>query len=582
MGPSRDYAVKRKTNATEDAERNKRSKSSGKQAAVKEDGLHTAQGRSRSKSLNREASQDSSAQFTEGRDQFRMTVNNPEGDVEENLAEENDDSDHDESLDYFDDEDRSTTDSVKILRMTDEERRERIRELDADMAGKMMELHQLMYDSGMTQTSKFMAEHFDVDDHGVKAIVRNGRGKQPGMPPEHLYSPDKEPLNRNYNHNPSYNLAEISKSVETIYKNAVEKRVSSSSDECIDISDETLGLLVDGEDNILGGDKEEVPQPSTSSGGGRSRFHPEPLRSRSPERARRDDGQRRAWSRSSPAIDPQRAAAEKAEREILNAEAHKARQLPTTGKPLEFTALIDQDYLVVGGHVDQAMQEKIINSEYIDFGKLLPKDRILAEEDSRLELVVKNGRTFWVPVSESVNINCFSRWEQAFRIYANVYTQRYPSRATELIQYNHVIHSISGIYVWENVYAYDKEFRLHLAKHPDRSWAVILQQAWSMKLKDRIQNRSENSAQSFHSPTGGGSATKLQSGEPCRRFNRGKCNFGPSCKFDHHCAYEPCGKFGHSILNCRKLQADRDKNRKQGTNSHPDNEKHRAVNPDSH
>ena len=38
--------------------------------------------------------------------------------------------------------------------------------------------------------------------------------------------------------------------------------------------------------------------------------------------------------------------------------------------------------------------------------------------------------------------------------------------------------------------------------------------------------------------------------------------------FDHRCAYGPCGKFGHSILNCRKLAADRERNTtNKGSNS---------------
>ena len=73
-----------------------------------------------------------------------------------------------------------------------------------------------------------------------------------------------------------------------------------------------------------------------------------------------------------------------------------------------FTAKIDEDYLVVGGHVDEATKLKIIKSEYVDFGKLLPCDRILVKEDGCMELVVRNGKTFWMPVSESVSINSFS------------------------------------------------------------------------------------------------------------------------------------------------------------------------------
>ena len=78
---------------------------------------------------------------------------------------------------------------------------------------------------------------------------------------------------------------------------------------------------------------------------------------------------------------------------------------------------MDQDYLLVSNHVDQVTQQKIIRGEYVDFGKLLPKDKVLMEEDGRMELIVRNGKTFWSLVSETVIINNFSKWEQAFRIF---------------------------------------------------------------------------------------------------------------------------------------------------------------------
>ena len=74
--------------------------------------------------------------------------------------------------------------------------------------------------------------------------------------------------NKNYNHRPSNDvIMKLSKSVETIYKNAIEKCVSSSSKECIDISDETLADSDPEFDGV--GDQEFVardPVPSTSSG----------------------------------------------------------------------------------------------------------------------------------------------------------------------------------------------------------------------------------------------------------------------------------------------------------------------------
>ena len=132
----------------------------------------------------------------------------------------------------------------------------------------------------------------------------------------------------------------------------------------------------------------------------------------------------------------------------------------------------------------------------------------------------------------------FAKWETAFRIFSNIYCTEYPLKAGELLQYLHVIHTASQTYYWDNVYLYDHEFRFHMSKHPQRSWAVILQQAWNLRLKDKI--RHENFS---------GEKTKFKSKEVCKCFNRGKCHLGSSCKYDHHCL--GCGKFGHGEHICR-------------------------------
>ena len=247
---------------------------------------------------------------------------------------------------------------------------------------------------------------------------------------------------------------------------------------------------------------------------------------------------------------------EKAERLIREAENAKAKIFAPQGKGIldkrqnfEFTAKIDEEYSIVGAHVNTATQQKIIKGDYVDFGKLLPRDKIAVEEDSRFELVMRNGRTFWSPVSDSVSINSFSKWEQAFRVYSNIYTREHPRKSTELIQYNHIIHTIAQGYTWNNVYAYDKDFRLHLSKHTEQNWGLILHQPWFLRLKDRI-----NSNETYLSATPSG---RGRNDEPCQRFNCGKCNFGVNCKYEHRCTY--CGKHGHSFLNCRKAKAEKDR-----------------------
>ena len=266
---------------------------------------------------------------------------------------------------------------------------------------------------------------------------------------------------------------------------------------------------------------------------------------------------------------------------LRKSENRKTKIFPKPGKQIDdmialmqdgnksFSAQMDEDYLVVGGHVDENMKGKIIRGEYVDFSKLIPRDKILVEEDNRMELVVKDGKAFWAsPTNEVVTINNFNKWEQAFRIYANIYTSEYPNKSTELIQYNHVIHTISLAYVWDNVYAYDKEFRLHMSKHPARNWSVILQQAWSMKLRDRLYKAADyqqNGGTTSKSGSGSFNHNHRKGGEPCRHYNRGRCKFGATCKYKHRCSY--CNKYGHGFINCRKANADRQKsdNRKEST-----------------
>ena len=231
----------------------------------------------------------------------------------------------------------------------------------------------------------------------------------------------------------------------------------------------------------------------------------------------------------------------------------------------ETIAQMDQDYIVVGAHVDEATQLKIVSGQYIDFSKLLPKDRVMVADDDRYELVVKDGKTFWSPVSsaENVAITNFQKWEQAFRVFSNIYCKAHPSRSGEMIEYNHIINSIAVSYAWDNVYAYDKDFRLHISRHPNRSWAIILQQAWSLRLRDRISKGSETPGHHHHqqhSQSGGkqkgGGGSSSSSFDYCKRFNRGKCNLGKSCRYKHHCTY--CNKFGHGVVVCRKLIFDRE------------------------
>ena len=280
-----------------------------------------------------------------------------------------------------------------------------------------------------------------------------------------------EPLNRSSNCNAKTRDKRDSinsHSEETIYHRAVQKRGSSSSEGNIVLTDDCLVANIN---ELLLTERARSSEPGDENQQSFEEEDPVPSTSR--------------WVRTS---EPRELSIEeKTEQLIKDAEKAKATVFSQTGKNnFEFTARMDEDYLVIGAHIDEAMQTKIVNGEYVDFGKLIPRDRIATEEDERMELVMKNGKAFWVLATGTTTINSFNKWEQAFRIFANIYTMVHPQKASELIQYNHIIHTISMSYLWENVYSYDKEFCMHISKHPNCSWAIILQQAWTMCLKDRL------------------------------------------------------------------------------------------------
>ena len=104
-----------------------------------------------------------------------------------------------------------------------------------------------------------------------------------------------------------------------------------------------------------------------------------------------------------------------------------------------------------------------------------------------------------------------------------------------------------------------------------------------MILKDRINtfpssggnwssgNNSSGNNSNFSSGTNNQQGSPMRKNtDPCRRYNHnGKCKFGVNCHFDHKCSY--CFKFGHMVMNCRKLIADRERMNSNKTGAHKSN-----------
>ena len=125
---------------------------------------------------------------------------------------------------------------------------------------------------------------------------------------------------------------------------------------------------------------------------------------------------------------------------IQQAEAAKAKIFDVTGKVtkdqmnenrnLLHSVVVDEEYAVLGVHIDEMLKRKIVAGKYIEFSRLIPKDQVMLESDNRLEIVTRNGQTFFQPIAEreGIGISNIFRWDQVFRVYCNIYTEVHAHR----------------------------------------------------------------------------------------------------------------------------------------------------------
>ena len=131
----------------------------------------------------------------------------------------------------------------------------------------------------------------------------------------------------------------------------------------------------------------------------------------------------------------------------------------------------DDDFFHVTCHVDSGLKSKIQQGDFVDLDKLIPKEKGVGgnpfQEEGAMELVSRDGHTFFMPArSSEAKITSLKCWDQAFRIYAAIYTEANPIRATEIWCYVYVIHKASQ---WDNVSFYDITFRRLMAEKPWRN-----------------------------------------------------------------------------------------------------------------
>ena len=248
----------------------------------------------------------------------------------------------------------------------------------------------------------------------------------------------------------------------------------------------------------------------------------------------------------------------RANRIILEAEQYKAQVETPKGKPFVYNNM-DEEFFHIACHIEQNLKDKIEKGEFVELERLLPRNSLEAD-DNRMELVNKEGQMFFVRAANKENkIKNVRKWEQAFRVYAAIYSAANPHRAHEIWQYVYVINSAASCYVWDEVAQYDFMFRQLMARNRGRSWAVTYTQMWQMTLR-HVVNKNGQGPNNYGYGQNQGQGNNHNSGgqrkkKHCWKFNKGKCT-DPYCKYPHKCFY--CdGR--HGVHTCFK------KNRKSGS-----------------
>ena len=100
---------------------------------------------------------------------------------------------------------------------------------------------------------------------------------------------------------------------------------------------------------------------------------------------------------------PEVTAEEQAEDLIRTAEKSRARLFEVPGKTDLYanslsTASMNEDYQMIDSHIDEGIKCKIQCFVYVNFCKLTAKNKILKDDNQQLEIVSKNGMTYFAPV----------------------------------------------------------------------------------------------------------------------------------------------------------------------------------------
>ena len=227
----------------------------------------------------------------------------------------------------------------------------------------------------------------------------------------------------------------------------------------------------------------------------------------------------------------------------------------------------------LGDDIPQPLKDKIGRGEFVEFGSLLDKTSYNPQQPlgDMVLSVNSDGQITFNQSKSPRRITSIHSWTNAFLVFTAIYLQSQPDRAQELLKYGHLIRTAAsrfGNWGWRD---YDTHFRRRQESHPQKSWAVIDGELWSLfvavpSLTMNIGGQLKSFRGSAPGPKGsnnkssrGGHSSGQQrpnvktssqgsQSNICYPFNNnGSCS-RPNCRFKHMCS--TCNKEGHGASKC--------------------------------
>ena len=207
--------------------------------------------------------------------------------------------------------------------------------------------------------------------------------------------------------------------------------------------------------------------------------------------------------------------------------------------------------------LDKALEDKILDSENVDFSLLLP-ETLYQTQAPALQLRYEDsppgssGSLLTVVKHKKPNADSFQKWLDAFMAYMLVIVTAYPNRAVELIKYQQIISRAVTKFKGLAWYTYDEHFRRRAARDLTIAWDRIDIELWTVTFTGTAKPHCSICSSPYHQsddrPHQEPSKKPRRSALVCFDFNKPSGCQRRTCHFPHNC--RRCGSSSHALFNC--------------------------------